>query len=54
LKVAGALPDTLSKAGVPQKDLSMLARAAAEQWTGRFNPRPLDVAGAEEIYRGAY
>jgi hypothetical protein len=32
----------------------MLAEEAAEQWTGRFNPRPFDAAGALEIYQCAY
>jgi len=31
-----------------------LAEQAAEQWTGRFNPRPFDGAGALELYRGAF
>ena len=31
-----------------------LAGLAAEQWTGTFNPRPFDAAGALEIYRMAY
>jgi hypothetical protein len=34
--------------------LPALADLAAEQWTGTFNPRPLDAAGALEIYRAAY
>ena len=28
--------------GVPEEDLPMLAEEAAIQWTGKFNPRPLD------------
>ena len=31
-----------------------LATEAAEQWTGTFNPRKFDVAGALEIYAAAY
>ena len=31
-----------------------LAGLAAEQWTGTFNPRPFDAAGALEIYRAAF
>jgi hypothetical protein len=27
---------------------------AAAQWTGNFNPRPLDEAGAMELYRWAW
>jgi hypothetical protein len=32
----------------------MLAEAAAEQWTGTFNPRPFDASGAREIYEMAW
>jgi hypothetical protein len=39
---------------VPQADLPQLAEDAAVQWTGRFNPRPLDAAGALELYRAAW
>ncbi|HYP26076.1 MAG TPA: iron-containing alcohol dehydrogenase [Blastocatellia bacterium] len=50
----GRLPMNLSEAGVPRGDLRMLAEEAAAQWTGRFNPRPLDAAGALEVYECAY
>jgi alcohol dehydrogenase len=51
---AGEFPGSLASAGVPERDLPQLAAAASEQWTGRFNPRPFDVAGALEIYAAAY
>jgi alcohol dehydrogenase len=54
LATAGGLPVSLSAAGVRQSDLSILAGEAAEQWTGSFNPRPFDGAGAMEIYRWAF
>jgi alcohol dehydrogenase len=54
LIAAGEFPGSLSSAGVPERDLPALATAAAEQWTGKFNPRPFDVAGALEIYAAAY
>jgi alcohol dehydrogenase len=54
LAAAGGLPARLSQAGVPEADLPALARDAARQWTGRFNPRPFDEAGALEVYRCAY
>ncbi len=50
----GGLRSSLSVAGVPPEDLSMLAAEAAEQWTGTFNPRPFDQAGALEVYEQAY
>src|SRR5215213_1552559 len=50
---AGGLPGNLSEAGVRRSDLPALAEEAAAQWTGRFNPRPLDAAGALEVYECA-
>jgi alcohol dehydrogenase len=54
LAAAGGLRQTLGDAGVPHSDLSMLAEEAAEQWTGRFNPRPFDSNGALEVYQCAF
>jgi alcohol dehydrogenase len=51
---AGGLHRTLGGVGVPLSDLSMLAEEAAEQWTGRFNPRPFDSKGALEVYQCAF
>jgi alcohol dehydrogenase len=51
---AGGLVSRLRDLGVPHGDLSSLASAAAEQWTGTFNPRPFDAAGARELYERAY
>ena len=54
LAAHGALPTRLSEAGVSEDDLPALAREAAEQWTGTFNPRPFDAKGALEIYQCAF
>jgi alcohol dehydrogenase len=51
---AGGLGGQLRDHGVPGDALIELANLAAEQWTGTFNPRPFDAAGALEIYRAAY
>ena len=51
---AGALAMTLREAGVDASALPQLADEAAKQWTGSFNPRPFDAAGALEIYRAAF
>lgn len=51
---AGGLPETLRELDVPKSDLPLLAEEAALQWTGRFNPRPLDATGALEVYECAY
>jgi alcohol dehydrogenase class IV len=51
---AGNLRRRLSESGVPEGDLPALAEEAAGQWTGRFNPRAFDAAGALEVYEWAY
>ena len=51
--IAGHLAITLGDAGVDEAAIPELARLAATQWTGTFNPRPFDAKGAEEIYRAA-
>jgi alcohol dehydrogenase class IV len=50
---AAGLPLTLRDAGIGEEALPRLAEDAATQWTGKFNPRPFDAAGALEIYRWA-
>jgi alcohol dehydrogenase len=54
LAAAAGLAVRLRDAGVEEGELPQLAAQAAEQWTGTFNPRPFDAAGALEIYRAAY
>jgi alcohol dehydrogenase len=54
LSTAGGLALTLQQAGVEAVALPELAADAAQQWTGTFNPRPLDVTGALEIYSAAF
>lgn len=54
LAQAGGFPLKLRAAGILKSDLEMLAREAARQWTGRFNPRAFDAAGALEVYECAY
>jgi alcohol dehydrogenase len=54
LAEAGGLRRSLSASGVSREDLPALAEDAAGQWTGRFNPRALDAAGALEVYGWAY
>lgn len=53
IAAAGNLAMTLSKAGIDATAIPELADLAAQQWTGSFNPRPLTVAGAAEIYGAA-
>jgi alcohol dehydrogenase len=54
LATIGGLPRRLASAGVAEADLGRLAAQAAQQWTGRYNPRPFDEAGALELYRQAF
>lgn len=54
MAAAAGLSKSLSEAGILSKDLEMLAADAAQQWTGRHNPRPFDHNGALEVYEWAY
>jgi alcohol dehydrogenase len=54
LAVAGGLPTALSDVGASKGDLPELALEASEQWTGKFNPRSFDAAGAREVYECAF
>ena len=54
LAEAGGLRRNLRSVGISETELPELAADAAQQWTGTFNPRPLDVQGAIEIYQCAY
>ena len=50
----GGLRGSLRTAGVRQQDLPSLADEAAQQWTGRFNPRRFDAQAALEVYEWAF
>jgi alcohol dehydrogenase class IV len=54
LAAAGGLQSNLRSGGIAQDQLSSLAAEAAKQWTGAFNPRPFDHAGALEVYQSAF
>jgi alcohol dehydrogenase len=54
LSAAGGLPKSLHDIGASRDDLPDLAHDAADQWTGQFNPRPFDAAGAREVYACAF
>ncbi len=53
LLVAGDLPVNLAAAGIPAADVETLAAAAAEQWTARFNPRPVAAMDLARLYEAA-
>jgi alcohol dehydrogenase class IV len=47
------LPTRLRDLGVADDDLDALAADAATQWTGRFNPVPMDAAAFRALYADA-
>jgi alcohol dehydrogenase class IV len=47
-------PTCLATCGVDRALLPQLAVEAAKQWTGTFNPRPVDEASLLELYEAAY
>ncbi len=54
LATAAGVPLNLREAGIDSAMFETMSKEAVEQWTGKHNPRPLDEAGAMEIYRCAY
>jgi alcohol dehydrogenase len=51
---AAGLPATLSACGVSPGIFPVLAEEAAQQWTGRYNPRPVSEADLLNLYEAAY
>jgi alcohol dehydrogenase len=54
IKEMAGLPLKLRDCGVDRGVLPTLAREAAEQWTGRFNPKPVGEDEFLELYEGAF
>jgi alcohol dehydrogenase len=52
MKAAG-LPTTLRDCGVSPTILPLLAEEANQQWTARFNPRPVAEADLAGLYEAA-
>ena len=48
------LKTRLSETGVQEDRMHELAEQAAQQWTGRFNPRPVDASSLLSLYRQAW
>lgn len=48
------LPTRLAECEVDPGRFNQLAQDAAKQWTGRFNPRPVDEASLRTLYEGAF
>jgi alcohol dehydrogenase len=51
---AAGLPATLRECGVGEGILPLLAEEAIQQWTARFNPRPVTEADILRIYQAAW
>lgn len=54
LLAAAGFPGSLREHGIDDQALPALAADAATQWTGAFNPVPLDASGFEALYREAW
>lgn len=48
------LPTSLGQCDVDRTQLPRLAEEAAHQWTGTFNPRPVDETSLLALYEGAF
>ena len=48
------LPIQLREVGVPESDLNDLAVEASKQWTGTFNPVPVNRQILNQLYESAY
>ena len=54
LVAAAGLHVELKQMGIHEEKLPELADAAAEQWTGTFNPRPVDSDSLRGLYESAF
>jgi alcohol dehydrogenase len=52
-RAAAGMPSSLGACGVRDGILPILAEEASQQWTGRFNPEPLNDADFLKLYRSA-
>jgi alcohol dehydrogenase len=54
LRAAGTLPQNLRELGITPDVFSELAHDAADQWTGKFNPRTLTEEDFVKLYETSY
>ena len=54
LKTTAQLPSMLRDFEIDEGDLPELAKEAANQWTGQFNPRPVGETELLQLYESAY
>ncbi len=48
------MPTSLGQCGVARAKLPQMAEDAAKQWTGTFNPRPVDESSLLDLYEAAF
>lgn len=53
LRAAASMPSRLRDCGIDAADLDTLADLATDEWTGKFNPRPLTRADFRDLYQAA-
>jgi len=53
LAAQAGLPSRLGECGVDRAAVPEMAVEAARQWTGQFNPRPVDEQSLRQLYEGA-
>src|SRR5262249_16533481 len=54
LTAAAGLPQSLKECGVSDTILPLLAEESNQQWTSRFNPRPVTEAEILKLYQAAW
>ena len=54
LRRRGGMPESLRDCRVERTSIPKLANEAAQQWTGKYNPRPLEVMDFVKLYEKAY
>lgn len=54
MKTEGGMAGRLREFQVEERELPVLAKEAAEQWTGKFNPRKLSEQDFLKLYENAY
>jgi alcohol dehydrogenase len=54
LTAAAGLPQSLKECNVSDTILHLLAEEANQQWTARFNPRPVTEADIHKLYQAAW
>jgi alcohol dehydrogenase class IV len=54
LQSAAGLRQRLRDCGIPREALPELARLAEQEWTGEFNPRPVDEEEFLRLYEAAF